>query len=235
MTVTVDVVTEIEDATPADPEANNHAAGTPKGVAVFVGTNNEDTERITGITYGGVAMTKVQYAYNQVAAPSAGNAYLYFLGASVPSGTQSVSIAGLRSTRAAQIVIVSFDAAGDLEVVDSDLVEDAGSTSASVVLSYASRTCMAFGGMVTSEAVVGNSTVLSGMTALHDYDFGARVALASRETTAQASDFTFGWTDSGTNSHALVAMAISEIVLSGDGRQNFIGGMTANLSGGMSS
>lgn len=72
--------------------------GTPRGVAVAISVNDA-ADRITGVTYGGVAMTRVQ----QNGSGSAGNA-IYFLGSGVPTGSQSVVVSASSNTGFAAFV-----------------------------------------------------------------------------------------------------------------------------------
>src|SRR3990167_6273577 len=66
--------------------------GTPRGIIVFVLVNLAGTDEITGVTYGGDAMTEVANSPVLDTSGELGGAHCFFLGTSIPTGTQSVSV-----------------------------------------------------------------------------------------------------------------------------------------------
>ncbi len=95
--------------------------GTTKGVIVMVAQTTASTDRISGVTYGGVAMTRVQFA--QDAAGEPGCSYLYFLGSGIPTGAQTVSCTVSAGTEAKKGSSLGLIASGDTRVVTSGKVE----------------------------------------------------------------------------------------------------------------
>lgn len=214
MTVTVDVVTESNRTDNTNPYTFSHAGGTgPKGVLLIINQNGDDADLIgeaSTVSYGGTAMTRVQFAQNGVATPSGGASYIYFLGASVPTGTKTVSCTfATANSRSVQFTCVTLDGADDLEVVDSAILESTGATNPQISLTYGGRTCMAFAGLLGGRSAVSDYTAVASTTELHDNDFGARVGLSQRQTTAGSSDFTVGYT-AASDSIAMAACAVSE-------------------------
>lgn len=214
MTVTVDVVVESNRTDNTNPYTFSHTGGaSPEGVVLLINQNGDGADLIgeaAAVTYGGTAMTRVQYATNGVATPSGGASYIYFLGASVPTGTQTVSVAfNTANSRSVEFVCITLDAAADTEVVDSAILESTGAADPQISLTYGGRTCMSFASILGGNSTVGSYTDVASTTAVHDTDFGARVGLVQRETTAGSSDFTSGWTASSA-SVAMAAVAISE-------------------------
>lgn len=65
--------------------------GTPAGVIVMITQGENQADQVVGVTYGGVAMTRVNYQ-GQAGGGDPTATYLYFLGSSVPSGAQTVAI-----------------------------------------------------------------------------------------------------------------------------------------------
>jgi len=214
VTVTVDVVTESNRTDNTNPYTFSHSGGTgPKGVLLIINQNGDDADLIgeaSTVSYGGTAMTRVQFAQNGVATPSGGASYIYFLGASVPTGTKTVSCTfATANSRNVQFTCVTLDGADNLEVVDSGISESTGATNPQISLTYSGRTCMAFAGLLAGRGAVSDYTAVASTTALHDNDFGARVGFSQRQTTAGSSDFTVGYTASS-GSIAMTACAISE-------------------------
>src|SRR3990172_11880265 len=66
-------------------------AGTPSGVLVFVFTRSA-TLTVTGVTYGGVAMTAIGGGAAVDTAGEPGRVDTYFLGASIPTGARPVVV-----------------------------------------------------------------------------------------------------------------------------------------------
>lgn len=71
---------------------NHVPVGTPKGVVVFVIGISSATDIITSVTYGGTAMTAVTSGFAADTANEPGFCKAYFLGASIPTGTQAVVV-----------------------------------------------------------------------------------------------------------------------------------------------
>src|SRR5690348_8643133 len=144
MTVTVAGIAENLRTGTTGPWTWSHSSGTtsPEGVVVMICHGTENTDLVVSVTYGGVAMTRIQSNTDTTTEP--GRSYIYFLGSSVPTGTQTVSV-DLTSGTTTDIFGVSYtlDGAGDLEVVGRGGVNE-NAANPSVTLGYGGRTCMAF-------------------------------------------------------------------------------------------
>src|SRR5690348_8787000 len=92
MTVTVAGIVESLRTDTSDPMTWSHNTGTtsPEGVVVMLAHGTESTDLVVGVTYGGVAMSRIQTNTDTVTEP--GRSYIYFLGTGVPTGTQTVSV-----------------------------------------------------------------------------------------------------------------------------------------------
>jgi hypothetical protein len=131
----------------------------------------------------------------------------WFLGASIPSGTQNVVIT-LNTAEYLSPMLISMSAAADTEVVDFGILEnnqanpqialDSGATDAI-------RYCMIGSGL----ASVTNLTPVSGMTAVGSRDHGSIVERIDRRTSIESGSQTIGYTASS-DDVAMVAVAISE-------------------------
>lgn len=215
MTVAHDAATEsIRASSGGDPYAFDHTpVGTPRGV-VAVAIQNTSPDSVVGVTYGGVAMTRVTNGFQVDTSGEDLAAYLYFLGASIPTGTQSVSW-NLSANLATPMdfFVATITAAGDTEVVDSDGLSESRADP-SVTLSYGGRTCISYCATGSGRNSVGDIAEASGQTRLHDAALSGstKCTVFSRQTTPGSTDFAPGYTVV-LDDIAFVAVAISEIVV----------------------
>jgi hypothetical protein len=208
VTITLDAAATETTGT-ANPTSYSHAGGaSPQGVVVCIVHGTVSTDLVTGVTYGGTAMTRRQT--NVDSATEAGRSYIYTLGASVPTGTQTVSVARSEATTTIHVVTMSLDAAGNLFFVDSDGI-DGNQANPVVTLQYGGRSCMGFGALYWGGAVPPGATGIGAeCTAVHDFDFTAFISQMLRQTTAGTSDFTIGYTALATDDVAYSAVALSD-------------------------
>lgn len=215
MTVAFDSIAESAEFTTTTPHTftGPTPVGTPRSVTVGIAWGTDSTDHITGaVTYGGVAMTRVDVSLTATTEP--GGAVLYHLGAGIPAGAQTVSITHDGSATVKWACCVLDTAAGDTEIVVSDktdgtlanpqLALDTGATSSL-------RRCILYSGVNAP----GSATPLSGMEAVaaaNANDFGAFCAFMGLQTTASTGSFTIGYTIASDDA-ALVAAAIQEAPL----------------------
>jgi hypothetical protein len=208
--------------------AHNHVpASAPDGVWVFIGHGTLSTDLITGVTYGGVAMTpRVRTEFDSTTEP--GRVYSYFLGTGIPTGTQSVSVSKSNATTLIHVVCCSVVAGGnDTEIVDEGGANgDAGNAAnPSVALTYSGRSCMSFVGHYNAANAPGSLAEFTGQTLVHDHDHGNFCTKVSRRTNVENTDQTLGHT-TVSNSYAIVAIAIAEVVTATEYNQDVSGGIT---------
>lgn len=214
MAVAFGAATEIAAGATASPTTGTHTpSGTPRGVEVTI-VHEGSSDIITGVTYGGVALTRL--LLQQDVLGEFGSVYQYFLGSGVPTGTQTVSISRTDNTTPIQAVVRTLTAGGDIDVVDTAGANGSGAPTGTgnvanpfVDLSYGGRTCIALGAMwnaVNSPASITDGT---GLTRDADHDFGSSSAVQHHQTTPGSTDFTYGNTVA-TNNYAMVASAFAE-------------------------
>lgn len=212
MAVAFDVATTSLRTDTSDPYNWTHTpSGTPRGIVVAV-SHQIDSAYITGITYGGVAMSQIGLSKDLGGEP--GRVWLWFLGSGIPTGAQTVS-ADLSSGVATDILFVSISltATGDTEVIDSEDANPAGTNIANpqATLSYAGRTSIAFSALHSGLPNVTDAALLTGMTAVASQDWGVAITRIDRQTTPGTSDFTIGYT-SASDDVGMFAAAITQVV-----------------------
>lgn len=199
--------------------SNTHTpVGTPRAVLVGIAQENGQVDAISGVTYGGVAMTRVTNGWANINSAEVGNAYLYFLGSSIPTGAQSVSITVSTGAQAKTAWCLTFTASADTEVAASAQLS-ATQTNPSITLgTTAGFTGIAAAILWNAANNPATNAVGSGYTATTNVkDFGADGGLMEYGAKSGASvvvDFTNGTSEET----AMVAAAIQEQAAAPSGR-----------------
>lgn len=209
MPVTVNAATEDVRTLTTSPQTFSHAgaASGVKGVVLALVHGTSSTDHVTAASYGGVALTRIQRNVDTTTEPGA--AELWFLGAGVPQGTQTVSYTPGATTDDFHAVAITLLGADDLEVVAQGGVSD-NVADPSVTLAYTGRTCMSFAALYGGGAAPTSFTPNANCATVHDHDLGAFYSEIIRQTTAGSADFAIGGTASS-DDVAYAAIAISEI------------------------
>lgn len=185
---------------------------TVRGVAVAVVHGVQSASLVNSVTYGGQAMSLVASAADTAGEP--GRCEVWFLGASVPTGEQTVSV-DLTSATGTDMHFIIFGLSGDddLEVVDSDtLSEDAANPT--VTLQKDGRTAITIAGLYHGNDVLpGDFRVASGITRdqFHDFNPAEYISVGFYETTPDDVDQEIGYSNLPSNDVGLVGLAVSEV------------------------
>ncbi len=208
MAIAVDATrTESVRTATTDPYTFNYTpTSTPRGIVVCAIHADTDTDHISSMTYGGVAMARAVTAIDATTEP--GRADIWWLGRGVPTGTQTVSVdLTSATTDDIQFVVFGLTGAKNIDLVDTDKVEG-NTTNPSVVMSYAGRTCVTISAFYYGGAAA--PTPNANMTSLHTHDFTAQFGDVSMQTTPGTSDFTCSYT--ANDDTGLAVAAFSEVL-----------------------
>jgi hypothetical protein len=215
VTVARDAVLESATFTTTSPHTFTFTpVGTPRAILLAIAHGTVSTDLITGaVTYGGVAMTRIATnGFAQATSGEVGAAYLYFLGASIPTGAQTVSITHTGSTDVKWAICQSMTGAADTEIGASAKLEGSQTNPQSALDTGATeslRSCILYSGTNAP----GNAAVLAGMeanTTAVSHDFGNFSGVLGMQTTAATGSFTIGFT-LGVNDTAFIAAVVQEI------------------------
>lgn len=234
MPVSVDLATENVRTGTTSPQTFSHAGASSgvKGVVLAIVHGVSSTDHVSAASYGGVAMTRAQRNVDTATEPGA--AELWFLGASVPQGTQTVSYTPGSTTDDIHAVAITLLGADDLEVVAQNGISE-NVANPSVTLAYGGRTCMAFAALYGGGAAPSSFAENANCTRVHDHDLGAFYSVVCRQTTAGSSDFAIGGTASS-DDVAFAAIAVSEVAndpISGTADQVFSNSATLTGKGAL--
>lgn len=191
-----------------DPYTFNYTpTGTPRAILLGAVHGTSSTDHISTVTYGGVSMTRVVRATDTVTEPGA--AEIWFLGASIPTSTQTVSIdLTSATTDDFQFIVCSLTAATDTEIIDFDSLSN-NVANPTVTLNKGGREGACWAHLYSGAAAPGG-TLAADNTLDHTHDFGAFMAQACYETTIDTADHTIGWSTLETDDVAFVAVCVAE-------------------------
>lgn len=185
-------------------------AGTPRGVFVFCMANTAATDVFSGATYGGTAMTQINNAGDALGEP--GFTEAYFLGASIPTGTQTVVCTISSGTTAKHGVAITVTAASNTQT--------AGTASCTVAVDTDDPSCSITGitgasyaaaAMHNGQNAEASTTAGSGFTISHSYDYGTQTTASERRTAQLGSgNQTVGFITAAADDVAMVAVAIEQ-------------------------
>jgi hypothetical protein len=168
-------------------------------------------DEISGVTYGGSAMTEVAGSpVLHTTAGDIGNIHTFTLLASIPTGAQTVAVSVSASTALNAAECTSLTAATDTEIVDVDVsINTATATNPSVTLSLGGRTCFCLIGFFSGMAAVTGIAPVANWTARQEADLGPNTGGFYTYDVVSTVDVTAGWTQT-VEDGAMIALAISE-------------------------
>jgi hypothetical protein len=184
--------------------------GTPRGVLVMI-PNESATDQVTGVTYGGVAMTEITLSPLVATGAEGGVLHGFFLGSSVPTGAQTVEATIV--TGSPHIITQTVTAAADTEIVDTGTIDLTAVTGAQTgTLSTGGRNTVVVEVGWCSGSAATATTQLTNWTGHNESDEGAEINFRYSYDIVGTADVTFGVTITGTEDIAVLAAAIGEVV-----------------------
>jgi hypothetical protein len=204
-------------ATPSTSQASftwNHGghATLVKGVVVFVFQLNVSTNDVTSVTYGGTAMTAVTGGAAADTAGEQGRTTAYFLGSSVPQGTQAVIVNRNNNANQMYAVAATVTAGGDTAVHEAGIVllqENQIVSEQSVTDGSPGTNSVRYAGLFWGRTV--DPTAGANSTELHNITMSSQVAWVVRETTAGQGSRSVGFSTGGSSDDtAAVHLAIKQ-------------------------
>jgi hypothetical protein len=181
--------------------------GTPRAaLAVILNLNGENPS--TAATYGGVAMTKAAGAPVVKATGEVGAVDIWFLGANVPTGAQTVEItvngSGTKAPRSYTLTAGTDTYVVDTAAFNSDSLENPSDT-----LALGGIVSWAMVAFLSGQDDVTGITPLANWTADNEADPGTVTAGCYRYDTVAGTDITAGWTQAAEDAIGL-AVAVAE-------------------------
>lgn len=213
MAIAFDKFTDLGNGT-GNISATHTPVGTPRGVIVHV-TSTGASDEVSGVTYGGTAMTEVTGSPVVLGGGEDGNVSSWFLGASIPTGAQTVTVTVSGATNKAAYCI-TYTASDDTEVVDTSSTSSTSAANPSFTVSLGGRSCAVSEIWYSGMGDPTNVTPLTGWTSRAEFDFGSDIGGIYTYDTIGTSDVTAGYT-SGADDVVILATAIAEVVGGGGG------------------
>lgn len=184
--------------------------GTPKAVIVSVPYWNSFADEVTSVTYGGQAMTQIAGCSPLLldSTEDVSN-HAFFLGASVPTGAQTVEVTVSGATTKIGYA-VTLTAGDDTEVVDCKTVTGQNIEDPTVSLTLDGRTSFAMVSVASGvNDVVTTCGPFTGWTSRDETDVGLGGMMAYTFDTVGSTNVEAGF-DCTSNRVALIAVAVSE-------------------------
>lgn len=187
----------------------------PEGIVVFVITLNSATAYDTSVTYGGSSMTRDTSATATDSAGEPGVVRTYFLGSSVPTGNQTVTVN--RTNNSVEMYAVAFSVNStntyntEIYTAGIVLVQDDGAWSEQNVTDGSPGTnSLRFVGVYDGTNNVPSAG--SSSTAGPSIDVGVYTSATAYETTAGQGSRPVGFSQGGNDDRAGVHLAVREVV-----------------------
>lgn len=183
--------------------------GTPKGAVVVI-CQEASADDIDGVTYGGVAMTRIKREVKSAA--EAGCVYIYFLGDSLGTGGKTVTVTAPSSN---DWCAVCFTVTADAATTEAPVTAGSQSDSEanpSLSISPTAAAVICYG--IVSGLAAPVSTVETGSTHVGMSDFGADSAMWARKTVGGAGATTIGYT-AAADDVIQAACAVQEVAAAG--------------------
>jgi len=210
MPITVDLATENLRTGTTSPNTWTHggAGSGVKGVIIMIMHGTSNTDHVTAVSYGGSALSELQRNTDSSTEPGA--AEIWFLGSSVPQGSQTASYTPGATTDDIQAVCITLLSSVDLYSIDVDGVNDNVANPSVTLTGETHRYAMAFAALYSGQTAISSLTAGSNCTAVGTGELaGNFTAQAFRQTTSAKGDFTIAVTVS-TDDVAYAAAYIAE-------------------------
>jgi hypothetical protein len=223
MTVAYDTVTESHGGTSGNTSSasfnwTHTPVGTPRGVLVFVFSGNGSgatSGECTGVTYGGVSMSAVSGGTASDTATEPGTVQSYFLGASIPTGNQTVVVS--RNNNAMQVyaccITLTSSGSYDTQLVGTPvLLQENGTFAVQAVDSGSVSALRVAAGYSGGSNVLSAGTGSTSTGANGQIDFGLYTFTTAYETTAGSGSRNVGFSYGTSDDRAGVHLAVTEII-----------------------
>lgn len=179
----------------------------PRGVLVFTFVN-ANADDATGVTYGGLALTAVSGGRAIDSAGEPRDCKAWFLGAGVPTGTQTVEVTRNNNANVMYAVAITVSAEWDTKVVGTPAIVQGDGTLAESSVDSGGEVALRYAGL--NSALNAVPAVGANSTNLISIDFGTNIAHACRETTAGSGSRAVGFSSGTSDDRAVVHVAITE-------------------------
>ena len=181
--------------------------GTPKGVVVVIVSDVTGTAPVTGVLYGGVAMSLQETAIDT---SEAGRVDIYTLASGVPSGAQTVTLQGA-STAQKWVTCSTVTASSSTVLVNAHGHVDTTIATNPAVTLTTTLTALLYGAVAGGAAAPSSYAAGTGFTAQFNNDLGAQSARSQRSTsTVAAGSNSYNFAFATSDDWCIAAVAIAE-------------------------
>lgn len=190
------------------------AASGVSGVLVFVLQANNTGDDAISVTYGGSSLSKVSGGMAADTTGESGMVTAWFLGSSIPQGTQTVVVNRTNNGDVMYAVAITVTASVDTQIAGTPVLLQNDGTYAEQNVNSGTATAIRFAGGYSG----GNSVLTAGANSTSygtaaSIDFGAYTYTTAYETTGGSGSRPVGFTYNTSDDRAAVHLAISEVTV----------------------
>ncbi len=181
--------------------------GTPAGAYVFVVSNVDGTDEVTGVTYGGVAMTEHGSSPQGSTASNGGLVHFFYLNSGVLSGARTVEVTLSGGTRAHNAACWTVTKTGAPIIQDVEAWIFAGPTDPHT-LSLGGINGFCIFGVSSGDNNASAWTPLTNWTQHDSIDMGNETGGFFRYNIVASTDVSSGYNQGTANSAAAMSVAV---------------------------
>lgn len=191
-------------------------SGGVQGVLVACIHGTSSTDHVSAVSYGGVALTRVQRNTDTATEPGAAEWWFVGSGLSGKGGLQTVSVTCGATTDDFHFVVITLTGLSNLRILDNDGVSE-NAANPSVTLQSSGRVMLSFGALYGGGAAPSSFTPNAFCETIHDHDLGAFYSEVIMQSVVSNGDFDIGGTASSDDvAYAAVAVTEMAVVMAAD-------------------
>jgi len=188
----------------------SHPGVTPRAVIACLLGAGSAADEVSTCDYGGTNIPEIGASPIAKATGEPGSVAMFFLGSSIPTGTQTVTCTATGSAATKILYVTTLTATTDTEVVAADTSINSDSVAnPSSTLALSGRTSFVDLCLFTGQDTGGGITQLGGWTNQNETVSSAGFAHYTYDTVG-STDVTIGWSQSADDAVA-IGVAISEV------------------------
>lgn len=185
--------------------------GTPRGVIVYV-VSNINTDEISGVTYGGNAMTEATGSPHSKAGGEASCVHAFEMLSGIPTGNQTVYVTTTGTTGGKAGGCITLTGAADTEVQEADVTINSNALDdPRATLALGGNSCFCCIGFFSGRQTVTLNTPLTSWTNRYNHDYGVATMGIYTYDTIGTTDVTAGWDNDVADDVLAIALAIKEV------------------------
>lgn len=181
--------------------------GSPRGIIIFVIDYGDNLDRVSGVTYGGIAVPEIDVS-PLIPASANSTIHCFFLGSGIPTGAKTVSVSKTGAF-GMQPVCISLTANRDTQIEDQKTILSGAATDPSVTLNLHSAKSFCAEAFNSNHGDVTDISPFTNWTARDESDIGLEVGGFYTYNIVDLVDVVAGWIQTEAIA-IMIGIAVSE-------------------------